>query len=81
MQSEAAPLVEINPVMETKQNCLIYTHFNDLGKPFIGHPYILEVCDIEKLKNMPQCFARKFDDTIDSHVLDLIDECLLKNYR
>jgi hypothetical protein len=79
MQSKVAPLVEINDKKDIRQNCLTYAHFRDEGKPFTGHPYILLKDDFNKLKNLPHLFARKFDNTVDSEILQLIDEYLINN--
>ncbi len=77
MQTEVASLVELNPALDLKQNCLTYSHFRDIGKPFTGHPYILGIDDFKKLNNLPHFFARKFDITVDSGIFDMIDQEIL----
>lgn len=80
MRSNVASLVELNTKDALTQNCLTYAHFTDEGKPFIGHPYILTVDDFKRIIKLPHCFARKFDEVVDSEVLDLIDQEIL-NYK
>jgi hypothetical protein len=79
MNSIFASLVELNDVMFKKQNCLTYAYFRDEGKPFTGHPYILRAENYDLLSKLPHLFARKFDETIDAEVLDLIDKKILAN--
>jgi hypothetical protein len=77
MQSKIAPFVEINDFNDIRQNCLTYAYFRDEGKPFTGHPYILRTENFDMLSKLPHIFARKFDDRIDSDILDLIDDNIL----
>ncbi len=79
MQSKVANLVEVNEKNDILQNCLTYAHFRDEGKPFTGHPYILSKNDFNKLIKLPQFFARKFDTTVDSEILNVLDEYLMRN--
>jgi len=41
--------------------------------PNSGSPSILDIGDYEKIANSPKLFARKFDASVDTKVLDLID--------
>jgi hypothetical protein len=77
MQSILASRVELNSKFTVSQNCLTYAHFTDVGKPFNGHPYHFEAVDLKKLMRLPHYFARKFDDTVDKVILDLIDQRIL----
>lgn len=43
-----------------------------------NHPIIFKKGHFERLKNSPNLFARKFDASVDSEILDLIDRQLLK---
>lgn len=58
---------------------LVYPHqltkayFRDEGKPFTGHPYVYTIKQLEQIKQFPQFFARKFDQSVDAAVLDAID--------
>ena len=42
------------------------------------HPKLLRRDDLDKLKESPKLFARKFDVSVDAGILDLIDERILK---
>ncbi|UPT69212.1 MAG: beta-1,6-N-acetylglucosaminyltransferase [Sphingobacteriales bacterium JAD_PAG50586_3] len=41
------------------------------------HPIIFKAEDIDRFKASPDLFARKFDTTVDSKILDLIDKEIL----
>lgn len=41
------------------------------------HPYVLTKDDYNRLKETECWFARKFDDTLDSEIIDIIDKTLL----
>lgn len=83
MNSPYGKDIVVNPIEQRTQNCLIYVHFTDDysgkgDKPFNGHPYILTIDDFQMLKDMDDwMFARKFDQNIDSEILDKIDFELL----
>lgn len=49
----------------------------DWKDPNAGSPGILDNGDFEKLAASPKLFARKFDESVDAHVLDRIDRELL----
>lgn len=78
MESEVADMVnKKSPNQAFTQECLTYAHFYDEEKPFVGHPYILTMEDYQKIANLPHCFARKFEESIDTDILDMIDENIL----
>jgi hypothetical protein len=74
MASPSASLVEVNPIDRISQNCMTYSHFCDIGKPFVGHPYIFVKEDFAKLNELEHLFARKFDLSVDDRIFDLIDQ-------
>ncbi len=60
------------------QNHMTYVDFGDLsGRPTTYHPYIITSNEYDCLANSECWFARKFDDTVDSDIIDKIDETLL----
>lgn len=59
------------------QNCLTFANFITPTKPFCGHPYALTMEDFGRIQCLPHFFARKFDENVDSHILDMIDVKLL----
>lgn len=73
--------VVIKPPDAPEQNCKTYAHFLPEGKPFTGHPYILTMEDRDLLQKLSakRFFARKFDMSVDSDILDWIDKNLLQN--
>lgn len=77
MNSHFSNMVNVNSKDMVAQNCMTYAYFSDEGKPFKGHPYIFTATDYKKIIKLPHLFARKFDDQIDSEILDLIDEKVL----
>lgn len=78
MQSPLATMVRVNPKNIIAQNCMTYAYFSDIDKPFKGHPYIFTINEFEKILNLPHLFARKFDETVDSEILDMIDQFILE---
>ncbi|MBN2878881.1 MAG: hypothetical protein JXN65_04540 [Clostridia bacterium] len=80
MNSEYKNEVVVNPAEQQTQNCLTFAYFTDdyTGsgkKPFNGHPYVLKADDYDMLKGMEKrFFARKFDERVDSVILDMIDK-------
>lgn len=78
MRSSVANLVDINPPEARTQNCLTYANFETPTKKFCGHPYIITADDWKWLKNRSEYFARKFDVSVDSVILDMIDSEILK---
>jgi len=79
MKSPVANLVDVNPKEMVAQNCMTYAYFSDKDKPFKEHPYIFTVDDYSKIISLPHLFARKFDETVDAKVLDLIDDKILNS--
>lgn len=77
MRTSLSSLVDVNPPEQVEQDCPTFAYFNPQGKNFTGHPYIIN-CDawqtIKKTKPAKFYFARKFDTSIDSEVLNLIDK-------
>ena len=56
-----------------------YVDFGNLSnRPIVHHPYILTINDYTSLLESDCWFARKFDDTIDSSIIDKIDKYLLE---
>lgn len=51
--------------------------FIDWENPNPTRPRVFEKCDFERLVNSPKLFARKFDATRDSEILDLLDQKVL----
>lgn len=49
----------------------------DLWTKDSKHPEILRLSDFDKIKNSKALFARKFDENVDSEILDLIDKNIL----
>lgn len=80
MNSKFGNELTVNPPEMVEQNCKTYANFSPPGKPFIGHPYIFTIEDKEMLKGLSKekFFARKFDEEIDSTILDWIDENLIE---
>lgn len=83
MNSSFKEEIDVNPPEMVAQNCKTYAHFLPEGRPFTGHPYIFTVrdtkCLMEQANN--RFFARKFDETVDSDILNWIDENLLYDKR
>lgn len=73
MRTSLKSSVEINDVLERRQNCLTYANFETPSKPFKGHPYIITSDDWIWLKDRPEYFARKFDFEVDKKIFDIID--------
>lgn len=73
MRSPVAEQVEVNPPDMVAQNCKTLAFFSKPGQPFTGHPYIYTKAEYELLKQSDRWIARKFDETVDSEILDLLD--------
>jgi hypothetical protein len=52
--------------------------FIDWENPNPTRPRVFEACDFERLVNSPKLFARKFNITRDSEILDLLDQRFLQ---
>lgn len=76
MRSPIHKYISVNPVDMIAQNCKTWAYFSDEGKPFKGHPYIFTENEFEKLINCDCWIARKFDETEDKVVLNLLDHYL-----
>lgn len=61
------------PSVRVEPHPLQYTRWSH---PKLGHPDVLREADLDTLLTVPHFFARKFDITVDSGVLDRIDEWL-----
>lgn len=70
--------IELNPKEMISQNCKTWAYFFDENKSFNGHPHIFTKEEFTKLVNNNFWFARKFDINVDSKILDMIDEKILK---
>jgi len=69
-----------SPLRETMENTTLrYEPFEE-RKPFTGHGRVLRKEDLAELKaESSKCFfAKKFDTTVDSDILDLIDRHILR---
>ena len=53
---------------------MTYCNFFTPTKSFRGHPHTITVDDYDRIMAKKALFARKFDDTEDEKVLDMIDE-------
>ncbi len=78
MRSPVCDLVDVNPTTMVAQNCKTWAYFSDVDKPFKCHPYIFTTKEFEKLQKSSCWFARKFDSHVDSDILDMIDNIILK---
>ncbi len=60
------------------QNLKTYVDFGDLSnRPIVHHPYIITMDDYDKLLQSDCWFARKFDESVDPHIIDKIDNTIL----
>ena len=78
MRTSVRDRVFVNNIYERKQNCLTYANFETPQKKFCGHPYIITEDDVQWLIERPEYIARKFDETVCSKVLDIIEHEILK---
>ena len=76
MRSPVKELVHINPPDMVAQHCKTWAYFSDVGKPFKGHPYIFTAAEYDRLIASDFWIARKFDSTVDSEILDMLDAFL-----
>ena len=51
--------------------------YMDWSRPNVPLPAVLGTGDLPQLQQSPALFARKFDVTVDSAILDMIDERIL----
>ena len=78
MRSPVKDLVHINPPDMVEQSCKTWAYFSDAGKPFKGHPYIITANEYQRLMESDFWIARKFDSTVDSRILDMLDDAIHK---
>lgn len=78
MNSSFGTRIKTNPKDMIEQACKTYAIFNPVGMQFTGHPYVFTIADTEELNliSTDHFFARKFDEGIDSDVLDWLDSKL-----
>lgn len=74
MQSPIKDEIEVNPKDAVAQNCKTWAYFYDDDKPPTNHPYTFTVNEFAKLKKSNRWIARQFDETVDSEILDMLDE-------
>ena len=48
------------------------------NRPIVHHPYVMTMSDFDRLCESECFFARKFDNAVDSEIIDKIDEVLIK---
>lgn len=78
-RTSLASSIRLNPLNAVAQDCLTYANFSTPTKlPYKGHPHVITTEDYSYVTMKDQFFARKFDENIDSHILDMIDENILK---
>lgn len=73
MQSPVSHLVEVTPKNAVGQNCKTWAYFYDDDKPPVSHPYTFTVNEYRKLIKSDCWIARKFDETVDSKIFDMLD--------
>lgn len=79
MRSSLKELVKVNDPYEVLQDCMTYAYFFDDTHQPTGHPYILTEENFNMLKARKELFARKFDVSINSKILDKIDQEILRS--
>ena len=77
MRSPVKNKVQLNSVTERCQNNKTWSYWQDVNKPMTSHPYVIRAENFNQLLTSQAWFARKFDETIDSGILDKIDHELL----
>ena len=78
MQTAFSSRIHLNGPQDTAQNCKTYADFGGRsGRPPVCHPYILTSADFDRLKASGCWFARKFDEQVDTSLMDRIDSELL----
>lgn len=74
MRTHLAEMVDINPPgYRGVRGACTWVLFQDEGKPFMGHPYNFDISYLNRLLDSNFYFARKFDMTYDSQILDNLD--------
>ena len=77
MQSTFKDLIELNDKDARMQNCKTFAYFQDVNKPFKGHPYIFHEDNYNVILESDKWFARKFDMNEDEKIMNIIDEEIL----
>lgn len=77
MRSELSNMIELNDPYAVLQNCDTYAYFFDDNHEPTGHPYVLQSENFDMLKSRKELFARKFDFTVDTDIIQKIDENIL----
>ena len=70
-ESATASIVMNSPALRVVARDL---HFERWSNPYSGHPDVLTSDDSEEIMSSGMSFARKFDLSVDSDVLDILDE-------
>ena len=55
-------------------NCKTWSYFYDDDKPRSAHPYTFTTKEFQKLIKADKWIARKFDNTVDEEILNMLDE-------
>ena len=79
MRSPIAKMIQLNPIDMIAQSCKTWAFFSGEGKPFKGHPYIFTENEFPQLIEKDCWIARKFDETVDERVFDLLDDYITQN--
>lgn len=73
MQSPVSKMIDVITKEMVDPNCKTWSYFYDEDKPRAYHPYIFTVKQFDKLMASDKWIARKFDTTVDSEILNMID--------
>lgn len=74
MCSPVKDLIDVNTKERIDPNCKTWSYFSDDDKPPSSHPYIFTVNEFHKLVKSDKWIARKFDDSVDEIILDMLDD-------
>lgn len=75
MRTSVSDFVEFIPKeKKIHLSSMTYANFCTPNKGFCGHPHIITMEEIDYILSGKQLFARKFDQDVDSNVLDYIDQ-------
>jgi hypothetical protein len=72
-ESMLATIVFNSPDLRVANRSITYTRWSNSKS---GHPDVFGLADLPELAAAPQYFARKFDLTKDSHILDRLDDLI-----
>ena len=70
-------VIKNDPIFDTGRGnfkAMQYCNFITPTKNFMGHPYIITVEDFDRVMAKKALFARKFDQTVDAEIFDMIDK-------